>query len=143
VIQGLASDRGLYFPETITPLAPTFFDTIENLSNEEIAYQAIQQFVGDEIPEITLRTIIKDTLCFDFPLIEVEKVFFLLNYFMVQQWHSRMLAHDSCHVVWGISIKISKTVKYGSCCYWEIQAALLQAVSWRKRRRSDHTVSVW
>jgi threonine synthase len=85
----------------------------------------------DEIPEITLP-IIKDTLCFDFPLIEVEKVFFLLNYFMVQQWHSRMLAHDSCHVVWGISIKISKTVKYGSCCYWAIQAALLQAVSWRK-----------
>jgi threonine synthase len=43
----------LYFPETITPLAPIlFFDTIENL-NEEIAYQAIQQFVGDEIPEIT------------------------------------------------------------------------------------------
>jgi hypothetical protein len=27
-------------------------------------------------------------------------------------------AHDSCHVVWGISIKISKTVKYGSCCYF-------------------------
>ncbi|MFV8354092.1 threonine synthase [Flavobacterium sp. XS2P14] len=81
VIQGLASDRGLYFPETITPLAPTFFDTIENLSNEEIAYQAIQQFVGDEIPEITLRTLIKDTLCFDFPLIEVEKGIFSLELF--------------------------------------------------------------
>ena len=81
VIQGLASDRGLYFPETITPLSPTFFDTIENLSNEEIAYQAIQQFVGNEIPEITLRTIIKDTLCFDFPLIEVEKGIFSLELF--------------------------------------------------------------
>ncbi|MFV8333357.1 threonine synthase [Flavobacterium sp. GSP14] len=81
VIQGLASDRGLYFPETITPLVPTFFDTIEILSNEEIAYQAIQQFVGDEIPEITLRTIIKDTLCFDFPLIEVEKGIFSLELF--------------------------------------------------------------
>ncbi|MFV8362328.1 threonine synthase [Flavobacterium sp. ZT3P35] len=81
VIQGLASDRGLYFPETITPLAPTFFNTIENLSNEEIAYQAIQQFVGDEIPEITLRTLIKDTLCFDFPLIEVEKGIFSLELF--------------------------------------------------------------
>jgi hypothetical protein len=42
-----------------------------------------------------------------------------------------MLAHDSCHVVWGISIKISKTVKYGSCCYFK-DAALLQAVSWVK-----------
>ncbi len=81
VIQGLASDRGLYFPETITPLASTFFDTIENLSNEEIAYQAIQQFVGNEIPEITLRSIIKDTLCFDFPIIEVEKGIFSLELF--------------------------------------------------------------
>ncbi|MFV8355682.1 threonine synthase [Flavobacterium sp. XS1P32] len=81
VIQGLASDRGLYFPETITPLAPTFFDTIENLSNEEIAYQAIQQFVGNEIPEITLRTIIKDTLCFDFPLVEIEKGIYALELF--------------------------------------------------------------
>ncbi|MBC7748126.1 MAG: threonine synthase, partial [Methylotenera sp.] len=26
VIQGLATDKGLYFPETITPLAPAFFD---------------------------------------------------------------------------------------------------------------------
>ena len=51
VIQGLAPDNGLYFPETITPLPFSFFDDIENLSNQEIAYQAIQQFVGDEIPE--------------------------------------------------------------------------------------------
>ena len=34
VIQGLASDRGLYFPENITPLPTAFFDTIENKSNE-------------------------------------------------------------------------------------------------------------
>ena len=42
VIQGLATDRGLYFPENITPLPTAFFDTIENKSNEEIAFQAIQ-----------------------------------------------------------------------------------------------------
>ncbi len=81
VIQGLASDRGLYFPETITPLAPTFFETIENLSNEEIAYQAIQQFVGDEIPINTLKQIIAETLCFDFPIVEVEKDIFSLELF--------------------------------------------------------------
>ena len=81
VIQGLATDRGLYFPENITPLPTAFFDTIENQSNEEIAFQAIQQFVGDEIPETELRSIIKETLCFDFPVVEVEKGIYSLELF--------------------------------------------------------------
>ena len=44
VIQGLATDKGLYFPESITPLKANFFENIENLSNEEIAFEAIKQF---------------------------------------------------------------------------------------------------
>ncbi|OUD36786.1 threonine synthase [Flavobacterium sp. FPG59] len=81
VIQGLASDKGLYFPETITPLTTTFFETIENLSNEEIAFEAIQQFVGNAIPETTLKQIITETLCFDFPIVEVEKNIYSLELF--------------------------------------------------------------
>jgi threonine synthase len=81
VIQGLATDKGLYFPETIIPLAPSFFDTIENLSHEEIAFEAIQQFVGDEIPTETLKQIIAETLCFDFPLVEVENGIYSLELF--------------------------------------------------------------
>ena len=81
VIQGLATDKGLYFPETITPLNKNFFDTIENLSNEEIAFQAIQQFVGDEIPTETLKQIIAETLCFDFPVVEVENGIYSLELF--------------------------------------------------------------
>ena len=33
VIQGLAPDRGLYFPQTLTPLPASVVETIENLSN--------------------------------------------------------------------------------------------------------------
>ncbi|WP_109853083.1 threonine synthase [Aquimarina sp. AU58] len=72
VIKGLAPDRGLYFPENITPLPSSFFENIEDLDNIEIAYQAIQQFVGDEIPEPELRDILTDVLSFDFPVVEVE-----------------------------------------------------------------------
>ncbi|MCK8520272.1 threonine synthase [Aquimarina sp. D1M17] len=72
VIKGLAPDRGLYFPEKITPLPPSFFDTIEDIDNVEIAYQAIKQFVGDEVPEVELRDILKDVLNFDFPVVDVE-----------------------------------------------------------------------
>ncbi len=73
VIHGLAPDRGLYFPETITPLSKEFIKNLSSYSNEEIAFQAIEQFVGDDIPESDLKEIIKETLSFDFPLVEVEK----------------------------------------------------------------------
>ena len=81
VIQGLASDKGLYFPESITPLPQSFFDNIENLSHEEIAFEAIQQFVGDEIPTETLKQIIAETLCFDFPVVPVENGIYSLELF--------------------------------------------------------------
>lgn len=72
VIKGLASDKGLYFPESITPLPKSFFDNIENLSDSEIAYTAIKQFVSPEIPEATLKTIVNETLSFDFPVVELN-----------------------------------------------------------------------
>ena len=81
VIQGLASDKGLYFPETIMPLDEAFFETIESLSNEEIAFAAIKQFVGNEIPENILQEIIAETLCFNFPVVPVEKDIYSLELF--------------------------------------------------------------
>lgn len=81
VIRGLAPDRGLYFPATLSPLPESFFDNIENLSNEIIAFEAIKQFIGDEIPEAELKQILKETLCFDFPLVKVEDNIFSLELF--------------------------------------------------------------
>ena len=81
VVEGLAPDRGLYFPETITPLPDSFFANIEKLTHEEIAYEAIKQFVGDEIPETELKRIITETLCFDFPCVQVEDNVFSLELF--------------------------------------------------------------
>ena len=71
VVKGLAPDRGLYFPESITPLEASFFETIETLSNEDIAFEAIKQFISPEIPENVLRTIISETLNFDFPVVNL------------------------------------------------------------------------
>lgn len=73
VIKGLAPDRGLYFPQNITPLSKDFFDQIDTYSNTEIAYEAIKQFVAPDIPESTLKTIIEETLSFDFPVIQFNK----------------------------------------------------------------------
>lgn len=79
VINGLAPDSGLYFPETITPLPSDFYDAIENLSREQIAFEVIQQFVGNDIPEAELKQIIKETLSFDFPLIPISSTVFSLE----------------------------------------------------------------
>ncbi|WP_298539610.1 threonine synthase [uncultured Aquimarina sp.] len=73
VIKGLAPDKGLYFPESITPLPQSFFDNIENLDNVEIGFQTIKQFVGDEIPGTELRDILRDVLSFDFPVIDITE----------------------------------------------------------------------
>ncbi|RLJ60939.1 threonine synthase [Lacinutrix venerupis] len=72
VIKGLAPDKGLYFPETITPLPQSFFDNIDNLSHSEIAFEAIKQFVSPEIPEDVLKTIVEETLAFDFPIVKLN-----------------------------------------------------------------------
>lgn len=73
VIKGLAPDKGLYFPESITPLPKEFFDTIDNLSHSEIAFEAIKQFVLPEIPEAVLKMIVEETLSFDFPVVELNE----------------------------------------------------------------------
>lgn len=81
VVQGLAPDKGLYFPEGISPLPGSFFDEIENLSAPEIAFEAISQFVGDDIPEAQLKRIVAETLSFSFPVIEIEPGVFSLELF--------------------------------------------------------------
>ncbi len=72
VLKGLAPDKGLYFPEKITPLDSSFLENLDQLSNIEIAFHAIKQFVGSEIPESELKTIIKETLNFKFPIVSIE-----------------------------------------------------------------------
>lgn len=87
VIKGLAPDKGLYFPENIPTLPQSFFNEIESLSNEEIAFQVIQPFIGDEIPENELQQIIAETLCFDFPCVEVEP-----NVYSLELYHGPTMA---------------------------------------------------
>jgi threonine synthase len=72
VVQGLAKDRGIYFPDNITKLSNQFIENISDYTNHEIAYEVIKQFVGDEIPAEKLKEIIAKTVSFDFPLVKVD-----------------------------------------------------------------------
>ena len=81
VIKGLAPDKGLYFPERITALSDDFFNNIDELPYNEIAFEAIKQFVEPDIPESILKTIIEETLSFDFPVVELNKSISTLELF--------------------------------------------------------------
>ena len=81
VIAGIAPDKGLYFPETIQPLPTSFFNKIDEFTNHDIAYAAINQFVGNDIPEKDLKSIIARTLDFDFPLVQIEENIMALELF--------------------------------------------------------------
>ena len=72
VVNGIAPDRGLYFPSEIPRLPASFFDKIEEMDIHEMALTAIHAFVGDEIPKEELERIVKTTLDFEFPVVAVE-----------------------------------------------------------------------
>ena len=72
IIRGIAPDKGLYFPEEITPLPDSFFKNIDSLSYEAIAYEAIKQFVTPDIPEDIIKKIISESLSFDFPVVAIN-----------------------------------------------------------------------
>ena len=71
VKRGLAPDRGLYFPETIPQLPQSFFNGIEKMSIPEMAYRVIKPYVGNKFLKEKLMEIVKETLDFDFPIIDI------------------------------------------------------------------------
>ena len=81
VVKGLAADRGLFMPMTIKPLPQEFYDTIDTLSFQEIAYRVADAFFGEDIPADTLKQIVYDTLSFDVPLVKVADNIYSLELF--------------------------------------------------------------
>jgi threonine synthase len=70
-INGQSPDKGLYFPETIPRLEKKWVDTIENISDADIAFEVIKPYVGDTIAAADLYDIVKETINFPIPLVKV------------------------------------------------------------------------
>ncbi|MBR6988524.1 MAG: threonine synthase [Bacteroidaceae bacterium] len=87
VVKGLASDKGLYMPERIKPLPQAFYDHIEDLSFQEIAYNVADAFFGEDVPSETLKQIVYDTLSFDVPVVKVKE-----NIYSLELFHGPTLA---------------------------------------------------
>lgn len=81
VVKGLAPDKGLYMPETIKRFPRSFFESIENLSFQEMAFEVSKAFFGEDVEEEDLRQIVYDTLSFDTPVVKVEENIYALELF--------------------------------------------------------------
>ncbi len=87
VVKGLAPDKGLYMPEKIKALPAGFFETIDQLSFQEIAYRVADAFFGEDIEADTLKQIVYDTLSFETPVVKVEE-----NIYSLELFHGPTLA---------------------------------------------------
>ena len=87
VIRGLAPDRGLYMPEEIQKLPAEFFQQLDQLSLQEIAFIVANSLFGKDIEADVLHTIIQETFSFDMPVVQVED-----NIYSLELFHGPTLA---------------------------------------------------
>lgn len=80
-IHGQAPDKGLYFPEEIPILPNGFIADIRHYSKTDIAWQVIEPYVSDSIPQRELKKIIEETIGFDFPLEKISNSIYSLELF--------------------------------------------------------------
>ncbi|MFV0593051.1 MAG: threonine synthase [Draconibacterium sp.] len=87
VVKGLAADNGLFMPERIERFEASFFENIQNLSFQEIAYEVALKFFGEDIEADKLHEIVFDTLSFNCPLVKVRD-----NIYSLELFHGPTLA---------------------------------------------------
>ena len=81
VVKGLAEDKGLYMPEKIQKLPQAFFDEIDKMTFQEIAYTVASAFFGEDVDLDALKDIVYDTLQFDCPVVQVKDSIYTLELF--------------------------------------------------------------
>lgn len=81
VVKGLAEDRGLYMPERIGRMSQAFFESIDRMPFNDIAYAVALEFFGDDVDHKALREIVDGTLTFDCPLHQIDENIYALELF--------------------------------------------------------------
>lgn len=72
VLNGQPDDKGLYFPSEIPKLSRDFLTNFRQSSNEQIASDVIKPYIDDAIDDASLFEICRETVDFDFPLVEIS-----------------------------------------------------------------------
>ncbi|MCU0323944.1 MAG: threonine synthase [Spirosomaceae bacterium] len=81
VFRGLPPDNGLYMPTQIKKIPNSFWDNIQYLSFQDIAFEISNALLGDDIPTYDLRQIIESAIDFEAPVVEIEPNVYCLELF--------------------------------------------------------------
>ena len=81
ITAGLAPDGGLFMPQEIPLLPSGFFESLEILSLQDIAWEVSRAYLDEDIERTALQTIIKDALDFEAPLRRLTGELFVLELF--------------------------------------------------------------
>lgn len=80
LFHGLADDGGLFVPENLSPLSDDFLKNLSSYSLLSIA-EVIMRYFIDDIPDVDLKRILKNTFSFEIPLVKLSEHLFLLELF--------------------------------------------------------------
>lgn len=86
-IKGQGKEKGLFFPEFIPKFDEDFIENLHQYSPEEIAFQCMKDFIGDEIPSDILKEIVSETINFEIPLKKINE-----NIYSLELFHGPTLA---------------------------------------------------
>ncbi len=81
LFNGLAPDRGLYFPQEIKSLKKSFISNLNDYDKIEISMEVISQFIGNQIDKQSLKKIIEHSIDFEFPLKKIDENISVLELF--------------------------------------------------------------
>ena len=87
VLNGIANDGGLYYPERVHDLSASFFKQLPELSLSEIGYYFLKPYVGDEMTDQELKFLLDQALNFDIPLVRIKE-----NEYVLELFHGPTLA---------------------------------------------------
>lgn len=81
IFKGLPDDGGLFMPYVIPVLPNAFFENIQNLSLQEIAFEVSKNMLQGAVPDDALRNIVEDAINFEVPLVPLDENIYSLELF--------------------------------------------------------------
>lgn len=103
MVNGLAPNQGLYFPERIPVFSQNFFVSLSTLTLPQVAAHVLTPYVNGNITADALQKITQEVFNFEIPLVQVEDGIYALELFhgptlAFKDVGARFLAHSMQHL---------------------------------------------
>lgn len=87
VLKGLPADNGLFMPESIPTIPNSFFEKIDSLSFQEIAFEVAKTLLSEDIEKEKIKELVYNAINFPAPLISLSD-----NTHILELFHGNTLA---------------------------------------------------